>query len=282
MKRGKLSSLATLFAVILFGFSYAETVRAETLRIGGTGYGLGVMKILGETFEKSCPGVKIRVIPSLGSTGGIKALSHGALDIAISGRLLKDSESGKGIYTKALAKTPFIFIVNKKVAKEGITLEELEKIFRGEIEKWPDGTHIRPVLRPETDTVTKTVRQLSSGMHQAVTLAMSKQGMILAITDQESTEIVENIPGALAAGTLTQILSENRQVGVLSFNGIKPSVKSISNGSYPLSIPLYLVIPDKIGKISKEFLAFIYSDSGRKILTDNGNLVVGNPMRGAQ
>ena len=281
MERGKNLYLWVFLTVVLCGLSLAETARAETVKIGGTGFGLGVMKILGQTFEKSHPGEKIEVIPSLGSAGGIKALLHGALNIAISGRPLKPAESGEGIEAKAFTRSPFIFIVNKSVAQKGITLQELEKIFSGEMLAWPGGARIRPVLRPDTDTVTKVVRSLSSGMDQAITLATSREGMILAITDQDSARIVEKTPGALAAGTLTQMYSERRQVGILSFNGTVPSVKALRDGVYPLSIPLYLVTPENIGKTSRKFLAFLHSSEGSKILTENGNLVVGTPDNGA-
>ena len=235
--------LSVFFAVMVCGFSLVRTVRAETIKIGGTGFGLGVMKLLTQSFESTHPGEGVEVIPSLGSSGGIKALLHGALDIAVSGRPLKPTESGKGIEATAFTRTPFIFIVNKSVTKEGITLHELEEIFSGQMLSWPDGARIRPVLRPNADTVTKMVRGLSSGMDQAVTRAMSREGMILAITDQESAQVVEKTPGALAAGTLTQVYSEKRQVNILSLNGIAPSVKTLGEDAYPLSLSLYLVAP---------------------------------------
>ena len=269
-----------LFLVLLFGFSVAETAQAQRVRIGGTGFGLGVMKILGAVFEKSHPEVKIEVIPSLGSSGGIRALLHGALNIAVSGRPLVGKESGKGADAKELVKSPFFFIANKSVTKEGLTLQELEKIYRGETLTWPDGKRIRLVLRPETDTVTKMVRELSPGMSQAVNVAMSREGMIHAITDQESANIVEKIPGTLAASTLIQVYSEKRQVRILSFNGIDPGVKSLSDGTYPLSLSLYLVTPSKMPQTVQKFLDFIYSDKGVRILTKNGNMVVRNSKSG--
>jgi len=267
------------FAAFLFGFGIAKTTQAENVKIGGTGLGLGIMKIFAEAFEKSHPGAKIMVIPSLGSSGGIKALLNGALDIAVSGRPLIGEELGKGIDAKEIAKSPFIFIVNKNVTKDGLTPQELEEIFRGETLTWPDGKRIRLVLRPETDTATKMVRGISPGMNQAVSLAMSREGMIHAITDQESADIVEKIPGTLASSTLIQIYSEKRQVKILSFNGIEPGVKGLGDGSYPLSIPLYLVTPPKILQTAQKFLDFIYSEDGCKILTENGNIVVHGSKR---
>ncbi len=57
---------------------------AKEIKIGGTGTDLATMKLLGEQFRKTHPDVTITVLPSLGSSGGIKALLGGQLDIAIS------------------------------------------------------------------------------------------------------------------------------------------------------------------------------------------------------
>ncbi len=266
----------SLLAVCIYGFGSAGSVRAETLKIGGTGFGLGVMKKLAEAFENSHPGETIQILPSLGSSGGIKALLHGALDLAISGRPLRESELGRGVDAHVLSMTPFIFIVHKKVSQKGIRLRELEQILRGDTRTWPDGTRIRPVLRPETDSVARMLRKISNEMDQAVTVAMARKGMIMAITDQESAETVEKTPGALGAGTLTQVISEQRRVGILSLNGVRPSVQCIGNGTYPLSLPLYLAAPIEMPASSRKFVDFIYSEDGRGILAENGNMVVRN------
>lgn len=266
--------LWTVSTLVYLGLSAPEVCRAENIKIGGSGFGLGVMKILAGAYEKAHPGVRIEVVPSLGSAGGIKALNQGALDISISGRPPTAAEAASGLIAEEIARSPFVFITNKGVSKEGVTTQELEKIYRGQTLVWPDGTRIRPVLRPESDTVTKIVRGISPAMNQAMSLAMSREGMIRAITDQESADVTEKTAGALESGTLTQVNSEKRQVNVLSYNGIKPGVKSLADGSYPLYTPMFLVIAPKISPAALKFVEFVRSGAGSAILTNNGNLVV--------
>lgn len=70
-----------LSATFITGFIFCSSVLAgEEIKIGGAGSALGSMKMLGAAFEKKHPGVKVVVLPSLGSIGGIKAVSKGALD----------------------------------------------------------------------------------------------------------------------------------------------------------------------------------------------------------
>lgn len=274
MKGMKIFPFGVVSLALLLMVSTVAQARAENIQIGGTGFGLGVMKILAETFRKSHPQANIEVIPSLGSSGGVKALLHGAVDIAISGRPLTETELGRGIEAREIAQTPFVFVVNANVSSEEISLQELEDIYGGATLTWSDGTRIRPVLRPETDTTTKMLESLSPGMHQALRHARSREGMLRATTDQESAEVVEGTPGALASSTLTQVYSEQRRVKILAFNGVQPSVKSLGDGAYPLSLSLYLVTSLKPRDMTRQFLEFISSEAGREILMENGNRVV--------
>jgi phosphate transport system substrate-binding protein len=261
-----------IMAIMMF-LALPTAVLAQTVRVGGTGFGLGVVKLLAEAFEKSHAGIKIQVAPSLGSTGGIKALLDGSLDIALSGRPPTEAETGKGAAGTEVARSPFVFMVNNNVGKEAITTAELASIYSGQTSSWPNGTRIRLVLRPETDTTTKTVRGMSPQMDQAMTLAMAREGMIRAVTDQENVDTVVKTPGSLAVGTLTQLYAEKRPVKVLALNGVKPSAGGVGNGSYPLSVPLYLLTSTRTSAAARQFVDFIHSGDGGKILAKYGNIV---------
>ncbi len=275
MKMMTILLAALLLAVTLPVGGHSSDEKAETvMKTGGSGFGLGIMKILADAFEKSHPGIHITIVPSLGSSGGIKAVLHGALDFAISSKPLKEAEKDQGVDATELARSPVVFVVNSKVEKEAISTPELEKIYGGRMDSWPDGSPIRLVLRPEADSDTKIAKGLSPGMEQAVKFAQSREGMIVTPTDQDTAEAVEKISGALGMSTLTQILSEKRKMKILSFNGVRPSVEGISDGSYPLARSLYIVTSTKTPAAARQFIDFIGSQAGRKILTEYGNMVV--------
>jgi len=160
------------------------------------------------------------------------------------------------------------------VGKRDITTGELEKIYSGLTTAWPDGARMRLVLRPKTESDTKIIESLSPAMEQAVASARSRDGMILAVTDQECADAVAKISGALGGSTLTQILAEKRKVNVLRFNGVKPSVAGIRDGSYPLVKTLYLVTTPRTPAAARPFIEFIRSRRGASVLTTYGNLAV--------
>ena len=268
-----------LIALMMTGIFSTSVHALEVIRIGGAGSGLGVMKILAGAFEKSHPGTKVKIMPNLGSAGGIKALLHGALDMAISGRDLKADELKEGAVGVECARTPFIFVVNNSVNKTDVTTRELEMIYKGMTQKWPDGSRIRLILRPTGDTDTAIVKNISKEMEQAVKASNSRPNMILAVTDQEAAENVAIIPGALGAATLTQIETEDQPVKVLSYNGIKPTVDALAKGKYPLAKPLYLVTAPKSPVAALQFIKFARSPQGRAIMAKSGTLPTAEEIR---
>lgn len=268
-------SMMVIGAVLMAVGALSATAPAETvLKIGGTGSALGTMKQLADLYEKSHPGIRIQILPSLGSTAGIKAALGGGVDLALSSRPLTESERQQGAVEVEYARSPFVFITNLKVNKKDVSIRELEGIYNNPAASWPDGSRIRLILRPEKDIDTKLIRSLSPGMEQAVKAALARPGMIKAITDQESTGVLARTPGAVGGSTLSEIISENRPVNVLSFNGVQPSANSIANGSYPLVKSFYLATTPKSPVEARQFAEFVRSPAAGSILRKNGNLVV--------
>src|SRR4030042_6356520 len=90
------SYLICVLAVLLFGGSlgtgYASANPKEKLIITGTGSSIGTMQRMGEVFQKKHPNVTVNLPPSIGSTGAIKAVKAGRIDIGLSYRPLKPDE----------------------------------------------------------------------------------------------------------------------------------------------------------------------------------------------
>ena len=155
----------------------------------------------------------------------------------------------------------------------GFTLSEVAGIFSGTLKTWPDGSPLRPILRPEADTETQLLRAISPEIDRALTIARARQGVHTAITDQDSADAIERVPGALGTTTLALILSERRKIKILPINGAAPSVSALARGAYPYFKPLYFVTPHDASEPVRAFIAFIQSKQGAKILSDNGYLL---------
>ncbi|HQT29823.1 MAG TPA: substrate-binding domain-containing protein [Thiobacillus sp.] len=263
--------LTAFQASVFLGLSFASlpTV-ADTLKVGGTGSALGTMKILAEAYRASRPDSRIVIVPALGSSGSIKAVAAGVLDIGLSGRPLKPAEREQNLAEREVARTPLVLASMR--AHAGFTLSDIVRVYDGTLQTWPDGSPLRPILRPESDSETALLRAISPEIDRALTAAHARPGVHIAITDQDSADAIEHIPGGLGPSTLALILSEQRKIRALPLNGVAPSVAALRRGSYPYFKPLYLVTPQNPSGPARAFAAFIQTRQGARILSDNGYL----------
>jgi phosphate transport system substrate-binding protein len=249
----------------------------EVVRVGGTGAALAAMSRLGEAFREVQGSGRLKVLPSLGSTGAVKAVADGALDIAVTGRVLAPREAGLGLVGFEFARTPFAFAVHSRSAATGITPEELARIYRGEMTRWPNGERIRIVLRPSGDADTQDLRAISPEMSLAVSAALARPGMLMAITNTECNDLIERTEGALGPTTLLQSLAEPHGVRLLAWNGVEPSLATMATGSYPLVKSLFLVVRRSPSPEVRRFLEYLASPPAGRILAELGAQAVPFP-----
>jgi len=67
------------------------------------------------------------VLPSIGSTGGIKAVNEDKIDIGLSYRPLKPKEQSAKIIVEPYGRTAFIFGVQDSNRQKGFTLAEIDR-----------------------------------------------------------------------------------------------------------------------------------------------------------
>ena len=256
-------------------------IAEEVLKIGGTGYALGSMELVAKGFEKANQNVKVMVIfPSLGSGGGIKAVAKGVIDIGLSSRSLREEELKLGLSSIKTSKAPLVFVTRKDVPISGLSTGEITKIYRRETATWPDGTRIRLVLRSKAEIDILLVKKISPEMSHAVDTALTREGMLVAMTDQDCLDLLAKTPGGLALSTLTQLVTEKRPLKILSYNGVTPSIETLADGSYPLFRELYLMTKKEPSGLVRKFIDFVRSSPGRKILEEAGNLVIIGKSKG--
>ena len=246
---------------------------AEELKIGGTGNALGAMQRLADAFVQQNPDMKATVLPSLGSSGAVKAVPKGAIDIGLSSRPLTDAERQGGIVAVEYARTPLVFAVCTNTQTTVITLDQVADLYAGKLLNWPDGSQIRPVLRQPGDDNTRQVRNMSPALDQAITLAEQRPGMPFAVTDQDAADKIGSIPGAIGVTTLGLILAENRPMRALTLDGIEPTAENTAAGRYPHQKRLFLITLAKPAAKVERFNAFLNSPSGRDILIRTGHWI---------
>jgi phosphate transport system substrate-binding protein len=268
-------------APYICGFSFAILalpgigMATDMITINGSGSALDMMKPMIAAFKKSNKNVQITMDKPLGSSGAVKALLAGALDLVFSSKPLKPEEIAKGAQLQLYGKTPLVIITEKNVRKANITTSELEDIYSGKSSAWPNREAIRLVMRPSEDVDSKIISTLSPSMATAIRAAHSRPGMLVAVTDPEAYTAITKTPGAIGASGLTSIITEKLQVTSMTLNGVTASPQTLSKGTYPLSKEISIVTTPKTSSAAQKLINFMHSPQGRSIAEKAGVLTTG-------
>lgn len=264
-RRSALAWLGVLVCTI------AMPARAETIRLGGTGSAMGTMQRLGQAYQKLDPSFTLEVVPNLGSTGGLKALRGGATQLAAISRPLKPDELAAGLQGVDYGRTPFV-LATSKPGVQGLSLRDVADLYAGRRTQWADGAPVRLVLRPASDGDSAQLAMFSDDVKAALALALGREGMVIGLTDQEAVDAIERLPGALGTASMALLLSERRRAVPLAIDGVEPTLANLASGRYPHAKTMTLVMRPDAAPATRNFVAFVTSEPGRKLLAEMGHL----------
>ena len=219
-----------------------------------------------------------------GSGTGISAMMNGTVDIANASRKMKEKEI-------ALAKKngiePIEFIVgydalavyvHKDNPIESITIAQLADIYgeNGQTTKWsqlgvtlPDGVD---------DEIIRVSRQNNSGTFAYFRDAVLGKGnnyKLGSVDMHGSKDVVETVhktPSAIGYSGLAYATDEVRMVPVSTDGGtpVVPSVATASDRTYPIARPLFMYTAGQPAGAIKEYMDWILSPAGQKIIEEKG------------
>ena len=80
----------------------------------------------------------------------------------------------------------------------------------------------------------------------------------------------KNAIGYVSLGSL------NEKVKVVEIDGAEATVENIKNGSYKVSRPFNIVTKNEVSDVAQDFINFILSEEGQKVVEENGYISAGN------
>lgn len=117
--------------------SYEGTDISGKIAVGGSSSVSPVMEKLIEAYQAINSNVEITLQTNDSSTG-MSSTIDGILDIGMASREVKDSEIDKGLVSTKIAIDGIAVIVNKDNEVDGLTGDQIMKIYTGEITNWGD------------------------------------------------------------------------------------------------------------------------------------------------
>jgi phosphate transport system substrate-binding protein len=260
-----------IFAVAFW--AAGGVVHADEIRLGGTGAAHGILQILGEAYSTENPGDAVEIVSGLGSSGGIAAVSEGALTLAVSSRPLRQNEKAKGLDGIPFIDTPFMFVTSN-VANLTISNADVVAIHDGTLRKWPNNKGIKPILRPRSDTASALLIESFSGMQAAMDKLRQRPEVPVAATDQDNLQAAEEITASFTAMTLLQFLTERPRLHAIMLDGVQPSVENMQAGKYTLRTNMQLITSAQPSAVARRFIAFTRTPQAQQLIRENGGVPI--------
>lgn len=198
-----------------------------------------------------------------GNTGpGISALLKGDVDMAGAGRHLTDAEKQKGLVEHFLGWDVLAIIVHEQNPVEGLSLDQLQAVFSGEITDWKD-------LGGKPGPIVVVTSPKGSGMRSAVKSLILKgkdyrEREVVSAIVAESDQLVNMFTNGITA--LSKSMLDTKGVKTVMVNDVAPTAENTASGAYPLAKPLLLVTKGEPQGDLARFVDLVKSDQGKAIL----------------
>ncbi|MBK7866830.1 MAG: substrate-binding domain-containing protein [Ignavibacteriales bacterium] len=174
------------------------------------------------------------------------------------------SQQGSLGISTIIAKDEIVVYVNSANPLNGITLNELKQIFTGKVKEITNEES-----KPEYKLILRSPNSGTYSYFRKHILANEEYGKNSLIVNSPNEVIEQIVVNKNSIGLSGELISGNDSIKPLMINGVLPGKREI-NSEYPLVRYIYfytLDLPE--GKI-KKFLDFVNSESGQKIIEQNG------------
>lgn len=238
-----------------------------------------------EEYNKTHPEVSIQVSGG-GSGVGIASLIDGVADVANASRKMKEKElqraeanTGKRPKEVVVGLDALAVYVHKDNPINSISLGELSEIYGdgGTIESW-SGLGVKNA-GCSSDKITRVSRQNNSGTYHYFREAIlgEQRDFKLGSIDQSGSKdvvaLVSSTPCAIGYSGMGYKTPDVKWLNVSQEKGqpgVEPGVATAADGSYPIARPLLIYTLGEPTGALKDYLDWILSDAGQKIVLELG------------
>lgn len=256
---------AAVMALSLFAGCGQKANDSGTVATDGSTSMEKVIGALGESFMEANKGMTFTYNPT-GSGSGIQAVSEGRCDIGVSSRALKDDEKAAGLKETIVALDGIAVIVNPQNPVKDLSLEQIAKIYTGEIADWSE-------LGGAAGPIAVIGREAGSGTRGAFEEIVGVADACKYTNEYSSTgDVIGNVasnPNGIGYASLSAVDDTVKAVAV---NGVTPSEDTVKDGSYEIQRPFVMVTKEgtQLSEAAQAFLDFAMSADAAEIIAVAG------------
>lgn len=190
--------------------------------------------------------------------------------------------AGVELHLTPIGREAFVFFVNSRNPVTDLTVEEIRKIYSGEITHWSQvgGKHqkIRPFQRAANSGSQSALLRLMEGLPLLEPEQEDVVGAMDGIIHQvASYRNYRNAIGFSFRFYATEMVHSG-DIRLLALNGVEPTKETIRSGSYPIASSFYAVTAAPKGSPALEernehaaaFLRWILSEEGQTLVERSG------------
>jgi len=274
--------IALVLGVILFGSGYLmveDAAAGKSIQVKGSDTMVHLATQWAESYMNINKNAVIAVTGG-GSGTGIVALLNGTADIANASRKIRSKElkaaQNKGLEIKehVVAWDGIAVIVNPGNPVSDITLAQLKAIYIGKIKNWQQvGGPKKKIVLVGRNTASGTYvffnkRVCEKEDYSAKMMNLASNSAIVQTVAQDKWAI-----GYVGMGYL---LKNTDKIKGLKVNGVLPSLETVQKNTYVISRPLQMYTVGELQGRIKDFIDFVLSETGQKIVGEAGFVPVRN------
>lgn len=256
--------------LILFAawISYAPAQENNIVRLSGSKYMYFGVTDLAKLYTDRNPDFNV-VVTHTDSHAALPALLQKASDaIMVLGKLDDDAkneaaEAGIQLYEHVIGWGAVVLVTNPENPVHELTVEQVRKIFLGEIQNWRDvGGSDEPIATMSRD---EAVSGTENFFREFVLEGSPMAQKTIRVLDHNIVNAVWKRKGSIADARYTEAI-RGRIKGMVKIMAIRedanspaivPSVENVKNRSYPLGAPLVLYYDARSGSQTfKDFVGF--------------------------
>lgn len=179
-----------------------------------------------------------------------------------------------------IGREAFVFFVHHKNNVDNVTLDQVKKIYAGDITNWRDvggeDEAIRAFQRPADSGSQTALEKLMGNMPimkaPSENIASGMGGIIHEVSQYRN---YKNAMGYTFRYYSTEMV-QNKKIKLLSIDGVAPTKENIRNGTYPLVSEFYAVTAETENENVQKLIDWIRTDEGQALVEKVGYVPVEN------
>jgi phosphate transport system substrate-binding protein len=251
--------------------SPAEVSGAEKVVMDGSTTVYPVAKAFAGYYMAKHPDVNVTV-SGTGSGNGAKSLITGRCSIACMSRFMKgkefESAISNGVYPvfHTVAMDGIAVVVNPGNPVNDLTVEQIRKIYNGQITNWSQvGGPNKGIVVVSRDSTSGTFEVFGDLVLQGDHLTGGAERAASNPEVQNRVASTQAAIGYVGLGFLDGVKP-------LAVNGIKPTLKTVGSGQYPIARPLFMVTDGypELGSPEHAIVTMYLQPYGQEMVKDIG------------